>query len=123
MTQAGHNGPDHQILVGEGHARIAWVEKHSPVMTGMVKSRVSDGSLKGKRIAVVVHLEAKTAYLATILADAGAEVIAAGSNPRTTNGAVCATLRDKGITVVSDEGGDMDSWEAELRAAADLEPE
>lgn len=123
MTQAGHNGPDHQILVDEGHARIAWVEKHSPVMTGMVKSRVSDGSLKGKRIAVVVHLEAKTAYLATILADAGAEVIAAGSNPRTTNGAVCAALRDKGITVVSDEGGDMESWEAELRAAADLEPE
>jgi adenosylhomocysteinase len=123
MTDTLHNGPDHQALVDEGHARIAWVAQHSPVMTGMVRDTVSDGSLRGKRIAVVVHLEAKTAYLASILADAGANVIAAGSNPRTTNGAVCAALRDKGITVVAAEGGDMDSWEAELRAAADLEPD
>lgn len=119
----GDNGPDHQAIVDDGHARIDWVEQHSPVMRGLVHKTLSDGSLKGKRIAVVVHLEAKTAYLALLLAEAGADVIAAGSNPQTTHGSVVAALRDKGIRVVSDAGGNHESWEKELLAAADLEPE
>lgn len=123
MEPMGHNGPDHQSLVEDGHARIRWVHQYSPVMNSLVKSALSDGSLKGRRIAVVVHLEAKTAYLASILADAGAHVIAAGSNPRTTNGAVVAALRDRGITVVSEPDGDHESWEQELLAAADQAPE
>lgn len=121
--QSGHNGPDHQALVDDGDARIAWVKDYSVVMNSLVRDAVSDGSLAGKRIAVVVHLEAKTAYLATVLAAAGADVIAAGSNPFTTNGAVVAALRDKGIRVVSEAGGDHASWEKELEAAANLEPE
>lgn len=123
MQHIGDNGPDHQALVDEGHARIAWVAQYSPVMKGLVRRTLGDGSLRGKRIAVVVHLEAKTAYLASLLADAGAEVIAAGSNPHTTNGAVVAALRDKGIRVVSEAGGTHVTWEGELRAAADLAPE
>ena len=119
----GSNGPDHQAIVDDGNARIDWVEQHSPVMRAMVRDRLGDGSLKGKRIAVVVHLEAKTAYLALLLAEAGADVIAAGSNPSTTHGSVVAALRDRGIRVVSDAGGNHESWETELLAAADLEPE
>ncbi|WP_298334548.1 adenosylhomocysteinase [uncultured Erythrobacter sp.] len=118
-----HNGPDHQAIVDDGRARIDWVEAHSPVMRGMVRETLGDGSLKGKRIAVVVHLEAKTAFLALLLAEAGADVIAAGSNPQTTHASVVAALRDKGIRVVSDAGGDHTSWEQELLAAADLKPE
>jgi len=122
-VQNRHNIPDYEALVDDGKARIKWVEHHSPVMNSLVKKTVSDGSLTGKRIAVVVHLEAKTAFLATVLADAGAEVVAAGSNPRTTNGAVVAALRDRGINVVAQADGDMHSWEQELLAAADFEPE
>jgi adenosylhomocysteinase len=88
-----------------------------------VRERIADGTLSGRRIAVVVHLEAKTAFLATVLADAGAEVIVAGSNPRTTNGDVVAALREKGLTVVADAGGDYETWEAELLKAADQAPE
>lgn len=123
MDKTGDNGPDVQALVDDGHARIAWVREYSPVMNGLVRSALADGSLKGKRIAVVVHLEAKTAYLASLLADAGVDVIAAGLNPYTTNGAAVAALRDKGIRVVSEAGGTHATWEEELRAAAELEPE
>jgi len=118
--------PEHapeNALARDGAARIEWVRRHSPVLDGDVRATLSDGALRGARVAVVVHLEAKTAFLATVLADAGAEVIAAGSNPRTTDAAVVAALRARGMTVVAEAGGDYDSWERELRAAADLEPD
>src|SRR2546421_11302608 len=71
-------------LAPAGEQRIAWVARHSPVLNRLARARLADGALRGKRIAVVVHLEAKTAYLATLLVEAGAEVVAAGSNPGTT---------------------------------------
>ncbi|MEO5756075.1 MAG: adenosylhomocysteinase [Mesorhizobium sp.] len=114
---------DNQLDIDEGQARIEWVSRHSPVLNGFVRGTLADGALKGLRIAVVVHLEAKTAFLATILADAGAEVIVAGSNPRTTSGPVVAALRARGLAVVSEAGGDHRSWERELLAAADLQPQ
>ncbi len=106
-----------------GHAQIEWVRRHSPVLDGFVRERIGDGSLRGARIAVVVHLEAKTAFLATVLADAGAEVVVAGSNPRTTKGDVVAALRERGLTVVAEPDGDHRSWETELLAAADTAPD
>ncbi len=119
----GHNNEEHLALIADGEARIDWVRRYSPVLNGMVSNTLADGSLKGKKIAVVVHLEAKTAFLALVLADAGAEVIVAGSNPRTTNQSVVEALRDRGLTVVANADGDMVSWEKELLAAADHEPE
>jgi len=107
----------------DGEARIAWVKRHSTVLDGFVRDTLADGALEGLRVAVVVHLEAKTAFLATILADAGADVVVAGSNPRTTNGAVVAALRGRGIDVVAEAGGDYTTWERELMAAADRAPE
>lgn len=119
----GHNSKDLLSVIADGDARIDWVDRYSPVLNGMVRKTLADGSLKGRKIAVVVHLEAKTAFLALVLADAGAEVIVAGSNPRTTNQSVVEALRDRGLIVVADAGGDMKSWEKELLAAADHEPE
>jgi adenosylhomocysteinase len=68
-------------LAPQGEQRIRWVSRHSPVLNRLARERLADGALRGKRVAVVVHLEAKTAYLAILLAEAGAEVVAAGSNP------------------------------------------
>lgn len=59
-ASSGHNGPDHGVIAADGLARIEWVEQHSPVMRSLVRGTLGDGSLKGKRIAVVVHPEAKT---------------------------------------------------------------
>lgn len=93
------------------------------MLNGLVRQTFSDGSLLGVRIAVVVHLEAKTAFLATVLADAGADVIVAGSNPLTTNGSVVEALRERGMRVVAEPDGDTNSWEKELLAAADHQPD
>src|SRR5262252_8774622 len=86
-------------LAPEGERRIGWARAHMPVLARLSRERLSDGALRGRRVAVVVHLEAKTACLVLALAEAGAEVVAAGSNPLSTQDAVCAALVERGIEV------------------------
>ena len=110
-------------LAPAGEQRIAWVARHSPVLNGLARARLADGALRGKRVAVVVHLEAKTAHLASLLAEAGDEVVAAGSNPGTTQDAVAAALVARGIEVHATHGASPDEFVADLLAAADAEPD
>jgi adenosylhomocysteinase len=110
-------------LADAGEERIAWVARHSPVLNRLARERLGDGSFQGRRVAVVVHLEAKTAYLATLFAEAGAHVVAAASNAMTTNDAVCAALVRRGIEVHAVRGASSDEFEADLLGAADFGPE
>src|SRR4051794_463204 len=91
-------------LAPEGERRIDWAARHSPVLTRLAQERLNDGALRGRKVAVVVHLEAKTAYLALLLAEAGAHVVAAGSNARSTQDAVCAALVGRGVEVHAHHG-------------------
>ena len=77
-------------LAPEGHRKIHWVAQHSPVLNNVSKSKLADGGLRGRKVAMTIHLEAKTAYLALLLAEAGADVTVAGSNPLSTQDDVCA---------------------------------
>ncbi len=110
-------------LAAEGERRIQWAARHSPVLTRLARERLSDGALAGRRVAVVVHLEAKTAYLATLFAEAGADVVAAGSNARSTQDAVCAALVRRGVEVHAHHRASPDEFTADLLAVADTGPE
>ncbi|MFL5929585.1 MAG: adenosylhomocysteinase [Gaiellaceae bacterium] len=110
-------------LADEGERRIAWVARNSPVLNRLARDRLADGALRGKRIAVVVHLEAKTAYLATLLAEAGAEIVAAGSNALSTQDAVCAALVRRGIEVHARHGAAPDEFTADLLDVAETGPQ
>jgi adenosylhomocysteinase len=110
-------------LAPEGEQRIRWVARHSPVLNRLARERLADGALRGRRVAVVVHLEAKTAYLATVLADAGAQVVASGSNPGSTQDAICAALVARGIEVHARHGASREQFDADLLAVADTSPE
>lgn len=54
----------------------------------------------GLNMVVTIHLEAKTAYLAQVLKNAGANVVVTGSNPLSTQDDVAAALADSGVTVL-----------------------
>jgi adenosylhomocysteinase len=110
-------------LASEGERRIQWAARHSPVLTRLAATRLNDGALRGRKVAVVVHLEAKTAYLATLLAEAGAEVVAAGSNARSTQDAVCAALVEREIEVHARHGVSPDEFTSDLLEVADTGPE
>ena len=110
-------------LAEEGERRIQWAARHSPVLTRLAAKHFSDGALRGRKVAVVVHLEAKTAYLAALLAEAGAEVVAAGSNARSTQDSVAAALVARGIEVHAHHGASPDEFTADLLNVADTGPE
>jgi adenosylhomocysteinase len=106
-------------LADEGHRRIDWAWQHMPVLRRLSPEL----ALAGRRIAVVVHLEAKTACLALALRDAGAAVVAAGSNPLSTQDAVCAALVERGVDVFARYGVSADEFTADLLAVAETAPE
>src|SRR3954469_2931090 len=110
-------------LAPEGRRRIDWARQHMPVLHRLLEERLSDGALAGRRIAVVVHLEAKTACLVLALRAAGAEGVAAGGNPRSTQDAVCAALVERGVEVHARHGVAPEEFTADLLAVAATGPE
>jgi S-adenosyl-L-homocysteine hydrolase len=110
-------------LAPEGERKIRWVEQHAHTLNSFAAERLSDGALRGRRIAIAVHLEAKTAYLAWLFKEAGAEVAATGSNPFSTQDDVCAALVARGVTVHAIHGADPRTFDEHLLATLDFEPD
>ncbi|HEX4678872.1 MAG TPA: adenosylhomocysteinase [Gaiellaceae bacterium] len=110
-------------LAPQGHRRIEWARQHMPVLHRLLEERLSDGALDGRKVAVVVHLEAKTACLVLALQEAGARVVAAGSNPLSTQDAVCAALVERGVEVHARHGVSQAEFTADLLAVAKTGPE
>lgn len=86
-------------LAPEGHLKIDWVEAHMPVLNRVRKQFEEELPFKGLKVAISLHLEAKTAYLAKVIQAGGAEVTITGSNPLSTQDDVCAALVEDGVTV------------------------
>ena len=86
-------------LAAEGRKKIDWVSNFMPTLNTLGDRFEAEQTFKGQTIVVSVHLEAKTAYLATVLKRGGADVIVTGSNPLSTQDDVAAGLVDMGITV------------------------
>lgn len=110
-------------LAPEGHKKIDWAGQHSPVLNTIFTQRLADGSLQGRRVAMTIHLEAKTAYLALLLHQAGAEVTVAGSNPLSTQDDVCAALAERGVRVFATHDPSDEEFERYLHLTLETEPE
>jgi adenosylhomocysteinase len=110
-------------LAPEGHRKIEWAAQHSPVLNRIARERLSDGSLEGRKIAVTVHLEAKTAYLAVLLKEAGAEVTVTGSNPLSTQDAICSALVERGVRVFATHDPTEEDFERYIHLALETEPD
>ena len=110
-------------LAPEGHRKIDWVAQHSPVLNTISKDRLADGALRGRKVAMTIHLEAKTAYLALLLSEAGAQVTVAGSNPLSTQDDVCAALAEKGVRVFATHDPTDEEFERYLHRTLETGPE
>lgn len=89
----------HPELAEQGAKKIEWVKSFMPVLTALKEKYQEEKPFKGLKIAVSIHLEAKTAYLCEVLRAAGAEVYATGCNPLSTKDEIAAALYAEGFNV------------------------
>lgn len=82
-----------------GKRKIDWVEANMPLLRQIKKDFEADKPFAGLKVALSVHLEAKTAYLCKVLAAGGAEMYITGSNPLSTQDDVAAALVKDGLNV------------------------
>ena len=61
-------------LAPSGENKIEWVKRNCPLLRSLEEEFKVTKPFLGKRIALSIHLEAKTAYLCTVLAAGGAEM-------------------------------------------------
>lgn len=86
-------------LAESGEHKIDWVRKNCPLLRSLEEDFSKELPFKGIRIALSIHLEAKTAYLCKVLAAGGAEMYITGSNPLSTQDDVAAALVKAGLNV------------------------
>ncbi len=83
----------------DGQIKIDWVKANMPLLRSLEEEFFATKPFKNIKIALSVHLEAKTAYLCKVLAAGGAEMFVTGSNPLSTQDDVAAALVHDGLNV------------------------
>jgi adenosylhomocysteinase len=110
-------------LAPSGEQKIEWVQRNMPILNGIRESFEKDQPFQGLKIALSIHLEAKTAYLCRVLAAGGAEMYITGSNPLSTQDDVAAALAAGGLNVFALHGCTMEEYEACIESVLACEPD
>ena len=82
-----------------GERKIEWVRRNMCLLRSIEEDFKRDKPFSGLKVALSIHLEAKTAYLCKVLAAGGAEMYVTGSNPLSTQDDVAAALAHDGLNV------------------------
>jgi len=114
-------------LAPSGEKKIAWARRNMPLLADIEREFSAAKPLRGLKITLSVHMEAKTANLCRVLQAAGAEMHATGCNPLSTQDDVAAALavgngRDAGIDVSAWHGATPEEYEQHLSAALSAGP-
>ena len=102
-------------LAPSGENKIEWVRRNCPLLRSLEEDFSATRPFAGKRIALSIHLEAKTAYLCKVLAAGGAEMYVTGSNPLSTQDDVAAALVKAGLNVFAWYGATEEEYNAYIR--------
>ena len=111
-------------LVERGVRRLEWARAHMPVLRAVREGLVSSKSLKGLKIGMALHTEAKTGVLAITLQEAGAKVRLASCNPLSTDDSVAAALNEQfGLETYAKKWETTDEYYENLHKVLDLKPD
>lgn len=98
-------------LAPSGLKKIEWVRSFMPALGEIEKKFEREKPFAGMKIAVSVHLEAKTANLGLVLQKGGAEVYLTGCNPLSTQDDVAAAVASLGIETFGKHGVTPEEYE------------
>ena len=105
-----------------GELKLSWVRSHMPLLDGIEKDFRKEQPFKGLKVALSVHLEAKTAHLCEVLAAGGAEMYITGSNPLSTQDDIAAALVHEGLNVYAIHGCNEQEYFEDLRRVLEVGP-
>ena len=101
-------------LAESGRRKIQWVRDFMPALAQIEARFEKEQPFRGLRVAVSVHLEAKTANLGYVFSKGGAQVSLTGSNPLSTQDDVAAGLASLGVETFGIHGASAEEYEAHL---------
>lgn len=110
-------------LAPSGRAKINWVKKNMPLLSGLEEEFRKTKPFKDVKISLSVHLEAKTAYLCKVLAAGGAIMSVTGSNVLSTQDDVAAALVDDGLRVFAFHGATDEEYKRHIRMTLENGPQ
>lgn len=106
----------------DGARKIEWVKRNMCLLSELEDEFTASRPFAGLRIALSIHLEAKTAYLCRVLAAGGAEMYITGSNPLSTQDDVAAALVHGGLEVFAWHGSTPEEYHRHLCAVIEAKP-
>lgn len=106
-----------------GRDKIDWVRSYMPILNAIEKEFRKTKPFDGMKIAMSIHLEAKTAYLAEVLMAGGAKVQVTGCNPLSTQDDVAAALAEEGFVVNAHHGASNEQYREDLVRTLDFHPD
>ena len=109
-------------LAESGERKIEWVKRNCDLLRMLEEEFSKTKPFAGKKVALSVHLEAKTAYLCKVLAAGGAEMYVTGSNPLSTQDDVAAALVKAGLNVYAWYNATEEEYNAHIRKVLEIGP-
>ena len=109
-------------LAPSGERKIQWVERNMPLLRGIRADFEKSRPFAGLKVALSVHMEAKTAYLCRVMEAGGAEMHVTGCNPLSTQDDVAAALASKGMDVHAWHAAAPEEYEHHLTAVLEARP-
>ncbi len=105
-----------------GARKIQWVKQNMSILRSIEEDFLRDKPFTGLKVALSIHLEAKTAYLCKVLAAGGAEMYITGSNPLSTQDDVAAALVHDGLNVFAWHGATAEEYHEHISEVVKIGP-
>jgi adenosylhomocysteinase len=111
-------------LIESGNMKMEWARSHMPVLAIIREKFEEEKPLKGLKVGMALHVEAKTAVLVETLAAGGAQVAISGCNPLSTQDDVAMALDTrKNISCFARYGCCTSEYYEAIDKVLDIEPD
>lgn len=107
----------------EGKRKIEWVKTNMALLRQLEERFSKERPFEGLKVALSIHLEAKTAYLCKVLAAGGAQMFVTGSNPLSTQDDVAAALVHDGLNVFAWYNATSQEYEHHISKVIEIGPD
>jgi adenosylhomocysteinase len=107
----------------KGYLRLGWARERMDVTSQIRERFIREKPLKGVKISMALHVEAKTGIFALLLREGGADIKMASCNPLSSDDSVVQSLKDDyKMDVYAKKGESEEEYYEYLNKTLDLKP-